>query len=153
MEAAEAEAAKKVAEVNYTQSVLDEEKLKVERLTTEMNEMKGRVRASTERDKAKIDFLDMTVENLQTSLVAKEMENKLEVEKEKANVEAMRRQMRDYIKKHTQTTMDKEFAVLKLEKEVETLKKVGRNARMVLVSSFVFSLFRCFPWDLPPSFS
>jgi len=123
LETAEAEVARRLAEVKNVQVLIDGEKLKVERLTTELNELEGTTRAASERDEAKINFLNMTIENFQTTLVKKEMENKIGLEKERANVESMRRQMTDYIKKHAQNSMDKEMTVLKLEKEVETLKK------------------------------
>ena len=73
----------------------------------------------------------MTVENLQKALVTREMDVKQELEKERSNVETMKRQMRDYIKKHAQSSMDKEMAVVKLEKDVDVLKKVKDGAALV----------------------
>ena len=73
----------------------------------------------------------MTVDNLQTVLVEKEQEKK-EVAKERSSVEAMKKQMRDYIKKHAEAGMDKDRINLKLEKEAETLRKVKREGEGVV---------------------
>ena len=73
----------------------------------------------------KIEFLEMTVDNLQTLLVNKEQEKKEVVALERTSVESMKKQMRDYIKKHAEANMDKDRTIVKLEKEAETLKKVG----------------------------
>ena len=69
----------------------------------------------------------MTVDNLQTLLVNKEQEKKEVVALERTSVESMKKQMRDYIKKHAEANMDKDRTIVKLEKEAETLKKVGTS--------------------------
>ena len=76
-------------------------------------------------NQGKIEFLEMTVDNLQTLLVNKEQEKKEVVALERTSVESMKKQMRDYIKKHAEANMDKDRTIVKLEKEAETLKKVG----------------------------
>ena len=80
----------------------------------------------------------MMVEDLQAALASKEMENKRDLENEKVNVEAMKKQMREYIKKHSQSSMDKDMTVVKLEKEVETLKRVrGKfyDSRLIVLTT------------------
>ena len=72
------------------------------------------------------------MDNLQTVLVEKEQEKKEEVAKERSSVEAMKKQMRDYIKKHAEAGMDKDRINLKLEKEAEMLRKVKREGERAL---------------------
>ena len=74
------------------------------------------------------------MDNLQSSLVDKEREKKEEEANQRSSVQAMKKQMSDYIKKHAEASMEKDRVNLKLEKETESLKKVETGGRMVVSS-------------------
>ena len=69
------------------------------------------------------------MDNLQSSLVDKEREKKEEEANQRSGLQAMKKQMADYIRKHAESSMEKDRLNIKLEKETESLRKVGMGRR------------------------
>merc|ERR1712142_1399505 len=72
----ESTASVKTTEAEEARRSQDVAAKRVEMLTNQLSEAEGRHAASAETDKGKIEFLEMTVDNLQTLLVDKEQEKK-----------------------------------------------------------------------------
>ena len=84
------------------------------------------------------------VGDLQAMVEEKEEEKKRALAQEQESIAAMRKRMTDYIKKHAQVNMEKASNIIKLEKEIETLKKVGREVEPNVISATITARFSLF---------